>query len=93
MHPALPSDRPQDRASPAAGRASRRFLRDAYAFDPQMQTWTVLAAPPVPMVAAATPLTTPAVAWRGRTVIPSGETQPGVRTPAVVTATPQAVPR
>jgi N-acetylneuraminic acid mutarotase len=141
-------------AAPGAGTAgvaavTRRFLRDAYAFDPQTHTWTVLAAPPVPIVAAAgpaipvgggrlaflpgddgalfeqraelagrhpgfpraillydtsadawhaageipgavagtataTPVTTPAVAWRGRTVIPSGETQPGVRTPAVL---------
>ena len=133
-------------------RVTRRFLRDAYAFDPDTQTWTVLASPPVPLVAAAgpaipvgggrlaflpgddgalfergtkladrhpgfpravhlydtsadtwaaigeipaavagtllaTPVTTPAVSWRGRTVIPSGETKPGVRTPAVLTAT------
>jgi len=144
-------------AGPGVAAVTRRFLRDAYAFDPQTQTWTVLAAPPVPMVAAAgpaipvdggrlaflpgddgelferraefagrhpgfpraihlydpsaaswlaageipaeiagtaaaTPVTTSAVAWRGRTVIPSGETRPGVRTPAVVTATPRAVP-
>lgn len=146
-------------ASGTAGGAAvtRRFLRDAYAFDPQTQTWTVLAAPPVPIVAAAgpaipvaggrlaflpgddgklferraelaerhpgfpraihlydpstdswhaggeipadvggtataTPVTTPAVAWRGRTVIPSGETQPGIRTPAVLTATARVTP-
>lgn len=132
---------------------TRRFLRDAYRFDPATETWTVLAAAPVPIIAAAgpalpvgarqlaflpgddgalferrmelagrhpgfprrihlydtaadtwqaageipatidglataTPVTTPTVVWRGRTVIPSGEISPGVRTPAILAATP-----
>ena len=130
---------------------TRRFLRDAYRFDPATESWTVLAPAPVPLIAAAgpaisldgkqllflpgddgefferrmeladrhpgfprrsyiydtaadawlrgdeipatvdglataTPVTTPTVAWRGRTVIPSGEIKPGVRTPAILTA-------
>ena len=130
---------------------TRRFLRDAYRFDPATESWTVLAPAPVPLIAAAgpaisldgkqllflpgddgefferrmeladrhpgfprrsyiydtaadawlrgdeipatvdglataTPVTTPTVAWRGRTVIPSGEINPGVRTPAILTA-------
>lgn len=140
-------------AGPAAPPSTtRRFLRDAYAFDPDTRAWTVLTPPPVPLVAAAgpaipvgdgrlaflpgddgalferrteladqhpgfprgihlydpatdswlaggeipaavagtavaTPVTTPAVAWRSRIVIASGETKPGVRTPTVLTAT------
>jgi N-acetylneuraminic acid mutarotase len=130
---------------------TRRFLRDAYRFDPATESWTVLALAPVPLIAAAgpaiplggkqlvflpgddgefferrmeladrhpgfprrsyiydtaadawlrgdeipatvdglataTPVTTTTVAWRGRTVIPSGEIKPGVRTPAILTA-------
>jgi SSS family solute:Na+ symporter len=37
-------------------------------------------------------VTTPAVSWRGRTVVPSGEIRPGVRTPAVLAVTPAAQP-
>lgn len=134
---------------------TRRFLADAYAFDPGSDTWRVLASPPVPLVAAPSPavpvgssqlafisgddgslferrqelaarhpgfsrtihlydtitntwrtagdvpaaiagraaepvVTTPTVAWRGRTVIPSGETRPGVRTSAVLAVSPAA---
>jgi len=130
---------------------TRRFLRDAYRFDPEAESWTVLSPAPVPLVAAAgpaipigatqlaflpgddgeffeqrmalagrhpgfprrihlydtaadtwreageipatvdglataAPVTTPTVTWRGRTVIPSGEIKPGVRTPAILTA-------
>lgn len=137
----------------AAAGITRRFLADAYAFDPAGDTWRVLAPPPVPLVAAPSPavpvgssqlafisgddgslfeqrqalaehhpgfsrvvhlydtitntwrtagdvpaaivgratesvVTTPTVAWRGRTVIPSGETRPGVRTPAVLAVSP-----
>jgi N-acetylneuraminic acid mutarotase len=132
---------------------TRRFLRDAYRFDPETEAWTVLSPAPVPLIAAAgpaiprggkelvflpgddgefferrmelagrhpgfprrmwlydtaadtwreagaipatidgvptaTPVTTPTVAWRGRTIIPSGEIKPGVRTPAILSATP-----
>lgn len=145
-------------AGPAVMKSvTRRFLRDAYAFDPDTQAWTMLAMPPVPLVAAAgpaipigegrlaflpgddgalferrtdladrhpgfprrihvydpatdawlaggeipaavagravaTPVTTPAVAWQGRTVLPSGETKPGVRTAAVLITTKRIAP-
>lgn len=134
--------------------ATRRFLRDAYRFDPETEAWAVIAPAPVPLIAAAgpaiplggprlvflpgddgefferrmelagrhpgfprrihlydsaadtwraageipatvdglataTPVTTPTVVWRGRTVIPSGEIKPGVRTPALLTALPK----
>lgn len=138
---------------------TRRFLVDAYAFNPAGETWQVLAPPPVPVVAAPSPaipvgssplaivsgddgslfehrpeladrhpgvsrvihlydtitntwrtagdvpttvadratdtqpvVTTPTVAWRGRTVIPSGETRPGIRTPAVLSVAPKPQP-
>jgi len=132
---------------------TRRYLRDAYRFDPETEAWTILSPAPAPLIAAAgpaiplgttqlaflpgddgefferrmelagrhpgfprrmylydtaadtwlaggeipatidglataTPVTTPTVAWRGRTVIPSGEIKPGVRTPAILSATP-----
>jgi SSS family solute:Na+ symporter len=145
-------------ASDDAGASTRRFLRDAYAYDPDRDTWVTLTAPPVPLVAAPSPavpvgfsqllflpgddgrlfdrqrelaerhpgfprtaffydtitdrwqtagevpslpgssppaatvVTTPTVSWRGRTVIPSGELRPGVRTPVVRTVTLAAEP-
>jgi len=137
----------------AAAGVTRRFLTDAYAFDPARDTWRVLASPPLPLVAAPSPavplgssqlafisgddgtlferrqelaerhpgfsrvihlydtitntwriaggvpaaiasraaepvVTTPTVVWRGLTVLPSGETRPGVRTPAVLAVSP-----
>lgn len=140
-----------DNAGAGPPKVTRRFLRDAYRFDPKTEAWTVLSPVPVPLIAAAspaiplggkqllflpgddgefferrmelagrhpgfprrihlydtaadtwqaageipatveglataTPVTTPTVAWRGRTVIPSGEIKPGVRTPAILTA-------
>jgi len=147
------ADAAGDAGSTAAARIGRRYLADAYAFDPTSDSWRVLAPPPVPLVAAASPaipvgssqlafvsgddgtvvarqqeladrhpgfsrtihlydtvtnswrtagevpetvngrdtqpvVTTPTVAWRGRTVIPSGETRPGVRSPAVLALSP-----
>ena len=154
LDPATAADGP-----PVPAGVTRRFLADAYAFDPAGETWQVLAPPPVPLVAAPSPpisigssqlaivsgddgslferrpeladrhpgfsrtihlydtvtntwrtagdvpttvadrvtetqpvVTTPTVAWRGRTVIPSGETRPGVRTPAVLTVVPKPQP-
>jgi N-acetylneuraminic acid mutarotase len=123
---------------------TRRFLDDAYEFDPQTDTWHTIASCPVPLVASPGPalplggsrlaflpgddgalfsrqkelagahpgfprtvhaydpardawqslgvvpdhirsaVTTPAVAWRGGWIIPSGEVQPGTRSPQIV---------
>lgn len=38
-----------------AGRTTRRFLRDAFMFDPATDTWTVVASPPTAHVAAPSP--------------------------------------
>ncbi len=129
--------------------ATRRFLRDAFVYDPATDSWSDITGPPRPLVAAPSPavpvgfsqllvmpgddgelfgqqlaeqhpgfprgllqydtitdrwraagdmpallapnatvgavVTTPTVNWRGRTVIPSGEVRPGVRTPTVRT--------
>lgn len=142
-----------DTAGAGPPTVTRRFLCDAYRFDPDTEAWTARAAAPVPLVAAAgpaiplnathlaflpgddgecferrmelagrhpgfsrrihlydtatdtwreageipatidgfataTPVTTPTIAWRGHTVIPSGEIKPGVRTPAILSVTP-----
>ena len=131
-------------AAAATATVTRRFLDDAYEFDPQTDTWRTIASCPVPHVASPGPalplggsrlaflpgddgalffrqkelagahpgfprtvhaydpardawqslgvvpdhirpaVTTPAVAWRGGWVIPSGEVQPGVRSPQIV---------
>jgi N-acetylneuraminic acid mutarotase len=62
------------------------FPRAILLYDTSADAWHAAGEIPgaVAGTATATPVTTPAVAWRGRTVIPSGETQPGVRTPAVL---------
>jgi hypothetical protein len=64
------------------------FPRRNYIYDTAADAW--LAADEIPAtvdgLATATPVTTTTVAWRGRTVIPSGEIKPGVRTPAILTA-------
>lgn len=37
------------------GKATRRFLKDAYAFDPKSKSWTAISGPPAPLVAAPNP--------------------------------------
>jgi N-acetylneuraminic acid mutarotase len=64
------------------------FPRRSYIYDTAADAW--LRGDEIPAtvdgLATATPVTTPTVAWRGRTVIPSGEIKPGLRTPAILTA-------
>lgn len=128
---------------------SRKFLTDAYAFDPHENSWRAVAPCPVPLVAAPSPaipldasrlaflpgddgslffkqkelagnhpgfprqtyvydtrgdswkaagtvpdgvrpaVTTPTVAWRGGWIVPSGEVQPGLRSPQIVRLFPE----
>lgn len=37
------------------GKATRQFLKDAYAFDPKSESWTTISGPPAPLVAAPNP--------------------------------------
>jgi N-acetylneuraminic acid mutarotase len=53
------------------------FTKDILAYQANTDSWTRLGEVP------ATQVTVPAVAWRGRYVIPNGEIRPGVRTPEV----------
>ena len=53
------------------------FTKDILAYQVNADTWTRMGEVP------ATQVTVPAVAWRGRYVIPNGEIRPGVRTPEV----------
>jgi N-acetylneuraminate epimerase len=53
------------------------FAKDVLAYHTLSNTWTKLGDVPC------TQVTAPAVAWRGRHVIPNGELRPGVRTPEV----------
>jgi N-acetylneuraminic acid mutarotase len=53
------------------------FAKDILAYQLNTDTWTRMGEVP------ATQVTVPAVAWRGRYVIPNGEIRPGVRTPEV----------
>jgi N-acetylneuraminate epimerase len=53
------------------------FTKDILAYQVMTDTWTRMGEVP------ATQVTVPAVAWRGRHVIPNGEIRPGVRTPDV----------
>lgn len=129
---------------PAEGGVSRRFLTDAFEFDPTHEAWRAIAACPVPLIAAPSPalpldaahlaflpgddgavffkqkqlagshpgfprqmhvydaaldvwtahgtvpdgirppVTTPTVAWRGGWIVPTGEVQPGMRSPQIV---------
>ena len=131
---------------------TRRFLTDAYAFDPRHETWRRIAPCPVPLVAAPGPaiprgdsclvflpgddgrlffrqkelagdhpgfareihvydvrtdtwgraervpeavrpvVATSTVSWRGGWVVPSGEVQPGVRSPQIVRLLPEPPP-
>jgi len=64
------------------------FTRDVLAYQASTDTWRRIGEVPV------TQVTVPAVAWRGRFVIPNGEIRPGVRTPEVWSFTlgPAAAP-
>ena len=53
------------------------FLRDALAYDPVADKWTVL--DEIPFSRA----TVPTVEWQGLTIIPNGEARPGYRSPEV----------
>jgi N-acetylneuraminic acid mutarotase len=53
------------------------FAKEILAYHLNADTWTRMGEVP------ATQVTVPAVAWRGRYVIPNGEIRPGVRTPEV----------
>jgi len=57
------------------------FPREVLGYDTRMNTWKVIDQMPVGVV------TTSAVKWNDKIVIPSGEIRPGVRTPKVQTAT------
>ncbi len=55
----------------------RGFRRDVLAYDPRSDKWETIGTTPFAHV------TTTAVFWRNRIVIPSGETKPGIRSPEV----------
>ncbi|RCR66579.1 kelch repeat-containing protein [Larkinella punicea] len=147
-------------AEPKTGAIKRRYLADAYAYDPEQRTWTRLADLPNPTVAAPSPafpsgqnqllvpggddganadrnlilkenhpgfraevlayntltntwtvvgnvspktganddtkkpalwapVTTPAVVWNGKWILPGGEVRPGLRTNRVLITSPQ----
>lgn len=57
------------------------FPKDVLAYHTITDTWTVAGQMPTGVV------TTSAVRWNGRMVLPTGETRPGIRTPAVQSAT------
>lgn len=59
------------------------FRREVLLFDPRRRTWSVRKRLPSPV-----PVTTPALAWDGRVVLPSGEVSPGVRTPGLLVFNP-----
>ena len=58
------------------------FAKDILAYNTVKDTWSRMGEVPV------TQVTVPAVAWRGRHVIPNGEIRPGVRTPEVWSLSP-----
>ncbi|MCP5546477.1 MAG: sodium/solute symporter [Akkermansiaceae bacterium] len=62
------------------------FPRDILGYDSVTNTWTRFGTVPETMFP---PVTTPVVSWRDRIVIPSGEIRPAVRSPQVLSATPQ----
>ena len=57
------------------------FPRDVLSYDTRMNTWKVIDQMPIGVV------TTSAVEWNNKIVIPSGEIRPGVRTPKVQATT------
>jgi N-acetylneuraminic acid mutarotase len=64
----------------------RGFRRDILAYDFSSATWSTMGESPFSLV------TTPAIEWNGRIVIPGGEARPGVRSTEVWSATPRGQP-
>jgi N-acetylneuraminic acid mutarotase len=62
------------------------FAKTALAYDPATDAWFESEGSP------AGPVTTVAVTWRDRLIIPTGEVRPGVRTPAVWSTDTRAAP-
>jgi N-acetylneuraminate epimerase len=62
------------------------FARDVLAYLPAGNNWATAGEVPC------TQVTVPAVAWRGRHVVPNGEIRPGVRTPEVWSLSPGSAP-
>lgn len=59
------------------------FPRDVLAYDPKTDRWTSFGEAPFSLV------TTPAVEWNGRIVIPGGEVRPGIRSTEVWSSSPR----
>jgi len=59
------------------------FRREVLCFDLRRRVWSVRKTGPKPV-----PVTTPALPWGVRVVLPSGEVSPGVRTPSVLVFNP-----
>ncbi|QDU60407.1 Sodium/glucose cotransporter [Planctomycetes bacterium Pan216] len=65
------------------------FSQDILAFETVTNSWrTIGSLPRDPSRNIAPPVTTPAVMWNGRLVLPSGEVRPGVRSSIIHVATP-----
>ncbi len=75
-----------DGADWGAGAMHPGFPRDILAYHTITDTWVKAGLMP-----ARTPVTTTAVRWGDRIVIPSGEIRPGVRTPRVLQGQPEEV--
>jgi solute:Na+ symporter, SSS family len=60
------------------------FARDIHVFNTRSNTWRLAGRASVPL-----PVTTTAVAWGKALVVPTGEIQPGIRTPNVLLARPR----
>ncbi len=64
------------------------FLREVMAYHTVTDAWAVVdALPRDPTLAKWPAVTTVAVPWRDRIVLPTGEARPGIRTPHVISAT------
>jgi solute:Na+ symporter, SSS family len=63
------------------------FPREILAYDTTTNTWAAFGELPAGLTP---PVTVPAAGWRGRWIIPSGESRPAVRTPQVLAARPVA---
>lgn len=58
------------------------FPNDILAYHVLTNTWTTCGEVPRPA-----PVTTPTVAWKGRTIVPTGEIHPGIRSPQILSST------
>lgn len=77
------------------------FSNNIWAYNTITNTWAVIGQLPVnrkndaataPNASVWAPVTTPAVIWQGRLVLPGGEARPAVRTPRVLIANPVQPP-